>query len=61
MIYIKSLEDGKLHKGFHYTDSSFNDFGKKKKRSLSTNESNITDYLIEFFLQHLVFNIKIIN
>ena len=39
IIYIKSLEDGKLHKGFHYTDSSYNDFGKKKKRSLSINES----------------------
>jgi hypothetical protein len=29
-----------LHKGFHFRDGSYNDFGKKKKRSLSINESN---------------------
>ena len=38
-IEIKSPQDGKLHKGFHYSDYSI-DFGKKKKRSLSTNESD---------------------
>ena len=35
----QSPQDGKLHKGFHYSDGSY-DFGKKKKRSLSTNESD---------------------
>ena len=35
---FKSVNDGKLHKGFYYGDSSYS-FGKKK-RSLSTNSSN---------------------
>jgi hypothetical protein len=34
------LEDGKLHKGFTYGDASYNFHGKKKKRDLSTNESD---------------------
>ena len=33
------MKDHELHKGFHYSDGSY-DFGKKKKRSLSTNESD---------------------
>jgi hypothetical protein len=33
------LEDGKLHKGFIYGGGSYNDFGKKKKRGLSSNQS----------------------
>ncbi len=46
MVYEVSLKAQripghiKLHKGFHYRDSSYNDFGKKKKRSLSTNQSD---------------------
>ena len=39
-IEIKSPQDGKLHKGFHYSDSSYNSFGKKKKRDISINQSN---------------------
>ncbi len=35
---IKSLVDAELHKGFHYGDSSYNDFGKKK-RDISKNIS----------------------
>ncbi len=33
------MEDGKLHKGFKTEDSSYQDFGRKK-RSLSENSSN---------------------
>ena len=34
------MEDGKLHKGFHFRDGSY-DFGKKKKRDfLSNNQSD---------------------
>ncbi len=33
------MEDGKLHKGFHYRDGNYL-FGRKKKRSLSTTGSN---------------------
>ncbi len=33
------MKDGKLHKGLHYSDFSYNDFGRKK-RSLLTNDSN---------------------
>ena len=32
------MKDHELHKGFHYGDSSYNDFGKKK-RDLATNIS----------------------
>ena len=42
---IQSLEDGKLHKGFHFRDGSYA-FGKKKKREdLSIDQSiNQSDY-----------------
>lgn len=33
------MEDGKLHKGFHYRDGNYM-FGRKKKRSLSTTSSD---------------------
>ena len=43
------MEDGKLHKGFHYKDGNYSDgnhrdgnymFGRKKKRSLSKDISD---------------------
>ena len=33
------VQDGKLHKGLSFGDGSYNDLGRKKKRSLSTNSS----------------------
>jgi hypothetical protein len=33
------VQDGELHKGFHYGDGNYK-FGRKKKRGLSTTGSN---------------------
>ena len=33
------MQDGELHKGFHYGDGNYK-FGRKKKRGLSTTGSN---------------------
>ena len=40
MLYIlKSIKDGKLHKGLDFGDSSYG-FGKKKKRGLTSDKSD---------------------
>ena len=56
----KSLEDGKLHKGFHYNRDSIDDFfGKKKKEVSQPINPIIMACLIEYIRQQLITQSKI--